>query len=271
MELTSEDLLGHDGNQTTFEVRPDPTECPIEAVHNIRNVFVQQVLRSPKFLDYDWKSGSFMQTFPLGGHLHFGIKKDKIDAIEASRILSQYVGLVSLLLENKEEGLLRRKVGNYGGMEDCRTDKPYGFEYRAPSSWLTCPAVAAAILCLGKIVMFEVLNNEKFKPSTRVTKALFNNDKEKELYEIFPDVWREITQMMLYNQYKVQLDPINFLISKKLSWFPRKLKGDKMQAIDMKEAWGIIRMHDVLTKKVKLDDIWANWKNGGSMVQKIWA
>lgn len=270
-ELNSEDILGHDGNGRTFEVRPDPSEDPLEVVNNIRNIFAQQVLRSPKFLDYEFHAGSHAFGDPLGGHIHIGCKKDKIDAIEGSRILSQYVGLVTILLEDTQQGILRRKGGNYGGMEDCRTDKPYGFEYRAPSSWITSPHIAAGVLCLTKVVMDEVLNNDKFKPSTRITKALFSNEKEKELYEIFPDVWREITQMRLYNQYKTQLDPLNFLINKRLSWFPRKIKGGKVEQVSLQEAWGIIRLHDMLTKKVKLEDIWANWKNGGNMVQKIWA
>ena len=256
--------LGHDGNQVTFEVRPEPSTDPIEIVHNIRGLFVRQVLKNPKFLDYQWLGGTWKHGYPLGGHIHVGAKSDKINPSEATKILSNYVGFITLLLENKDEGLLRRK-GGYGGFDDNRT-QPYGFEYRAPSSWLVSPHITTAVLCLSKMVIFEVLNNDKFKPSTRVTKVLFSNEKEKELYEIFPEVWREITQMMLYQKYKMQVDPIYFLITKKRSWYPNKRDGEKPKEMDIKEAWSIVDMRPYLVTQIKLDSIWSKWKIGNMVM-----
>jgi hypothetical protein len=273
-ELNADDELGHDGNGVTFEARPEPSTNPIEHVNNIRGIFARQVLKNPKFLDYHWLAGSHNYGFPMGGHIHFGIKEKQFSPRVAANTLSQYVGLITLLLEDKKEGLLRRKNSGYGEMEDYRVQS-YGFEYRTPSSWLVCPYITTAILCLAKVVMFECLNNDKFKPSTRVTPDIFSNDKEQELYKIFPEIWEEIKEMILYQQYKMQIDPIYFLISKKLSWFPQKRVNKKLEPVPLKEAWGIIDSKTAFATKVKLDAIWSRFNSSqrncerqiGSMVE----
>src|ERR1017187_1859540 len=159
--LRDGDIFGIDGNGVSFEVRPDPSLSPLEVTHNIRSIFVRQCLKNPKFMEYDWFAGSFQREYPLGGHIHFGIKENVINPKKAANILSQYVGAITVLIEEYDQGCRRRQDHHgYGQIEDTRP-KSYGFEYRTPASWITSPIVASAILCLAKVVMFEALNNDK--------------------------------------------------------------------------------------------------------------
>jgi hypothetical protein len=245
---TGSEKFGADGNGVTFELRPDPSPNPHQIVWNIQNILAKKVEEKPNFLKWSWLAGSHQKGYPLGGHIHFGVKKDKIDAIEASAILSQYLGATTMLLEDTKQGMERRK-GSYGGMEDCRTDKPYGFEYRTLSSWLVCPYIADSVMCLAKTVMSEMLNNKAFKPGFYVHNSSFSKMNVEPVFEKFPNIWDDITKMHLYPTYKKQLDLLNYLVTRKLTWFRKT---------DMKLAWGLINMR-ATQANVTLGSIWDNY------------
>lgn len=255
--LTEQDEFGIDGNHYWFEIRPDPSTSPLEVANGIRAIMVRQCLKKPQFFNYDWFAGSFNSNpngeYGLGGHIHFGIKANKIDPSEASCILSQYVGAVTLLIEDREQGLKRRKFknGQYGFINDQR-EKPYGFEYRCPSSWITDPRVAAAILCLAKTVMFEILNNDRFKAPNRIKNAHIIGMDVNFVRELWPDIWSEITKMALYQHYKPYLDMLYFMVKKKQTWFPR---------VSLKEAWGIVDMGSALNSRLQMSAIWHRFLN----------
>lgn len=261
--LKEGDEFGIDGNNTCFEIRPDPSTNPLEITNTMRGIMVRQCLKNPKFLELDWFAGGFQREYSIGGHVHFGIKENIIDFARASNILSQYLGAATILIEDREQGLKRRQYqnGKYGHIEDFRP-QPYGFEYRAPSSWLTAPYVAAAVMCLSKTVMFEVLNNDKFVPPTRVKASHFKDMDVQSLRALWPDIWREITKMALYNQYKPYLDLLYYMIQKRQSWFPR---------VSLKEAWGIVDLTATHNSKLKVEAIWhkfAQKNEGGGFVAK---
>src|SRR5438046_992295 len=135
--------FGADGNGITFEVRPDPSPDPIKVVTNLRDIFQNQVTEKPSFLKWEWLAGSFQKSYPLGGHIHFGIKEDKIHPVTACEILSQYLGAIALLIEDPQQAKDRRGRGGYGGFSDHRV-QTHGFEYRTLSSWLVSPYIAGA-------------------------------------------------------------------------------------------------------------------------------
>lgn len=253
--LTEADEFGIDGNHYWFEIRPEPSTSPLQVAENIRSIMVRQCLKKPKFFDYDWFAGSFSSNpngdYGLGGHIHFGIKAERIDPKRAANILSQYVGAATILLEDREQGLKRRQFKNakYGGIEDQR-EKPYGFEYRCPSSWITDPRIATATLCLAKAVMFEALNNDKFKAPTRIKAQHILEMNVPAIRELWPDIWNEITKMALYPHYKQYLDMLYFLIKKNRTWYP---------PVSLKEAWGIVDMTSVLNAKVHMEAIWGKF------------
>jgi hypothetical protein len=91
--------------------------------------------------------------YPLGGHIHFGVKSHQLHPLLGAQYLSQYLGAIGLLVEKNSEAKQRRG-GDYGGFDDYR-EQDHGFEYRTLSSWLTSPYVASAFMCLAKTVMLK--------------------------------------------------------------------------------------------------------------------
>lgn len=243
--------FGGDGNGTTFEIRPAPSKNPLQIVNNIRDIFVRHTLDYPEFLKYKWVAGTWHRGYPLGGHVHFGISADTLNPKEGVNILDHYVGLISLLLEKKEDGLLRRKGGNYGCMGDLR-EQDWGFEYRPMSSWLGSPYVAAAMLCLSKTVMYERLNNPKFPWREYAQPDDYSLMQQDRIRAIFPEIWADITKMFLYQVYKPYIDLVYFLVKNRLTWFPRS---------SMKESWAIFNMDACLSNKVGMDMIWHRYNN----------
>src|SRR5579862_1718702 len=109
--------FGSDGNDITFELRPAPSRNPLQIVTNIRDIFVRQVIREPKFLKFKWVSGSWHKGYPLGGHVHFGLTNQQIRHETAIEYLDHYVGSISLLLEKRSDAIKRRE-DSYGRMGD---------------------------------------------------------------------------------------------------------------------------------------------------------
>jgi len=237
--------FGCDGNGVTFELRPAPSKNPLQIIHNIHDIFVRQTIERPEFLKYKWVAGSWVEGYPLGGHVHFGLKKTIITPDSAVNYLDHYVGVVSLLLEIKGHGIKRRSDG-YGGMGD-RREQPWGFEYRPMSSWLSSPYVSAAILCLSKTVMYEAVNNKHFPWRKFAMNDDFVNMNQSRILSYFPEIWSDITKMYLYQTYKPYIDLIYFLIKNKLTWMPQS---------GMQESWGVVNMQACITNKIGMDVIW---------------
>lgn len=246
------DRFGMDGNQFTFEARPIPSKNPLVVVNNIREIFLKKIVKDDRFCDYDWYSGSYYhcgpndtRDFPLGGHIHFGIKENQIKFPTACSILDNYVGLVSVLLEDKDDGYERRSDGDYGFASDFRP-QDYGFEYRTPSSWLSSPYIASGMLCLSKMVMFETLNNPKFVPRQNDYGYEFEKMKKDSLREDFPDAWADIQKMSLYNDYKPYVDLLYKLIKEKRIW----------STPDMRQPWGMFNLNRINKSQVPLEVVW---------------
>jgi hypothetical protein len=250
---------GYDGIEAVehiSEVRTCPSEDPLEIINFIRSAFKRHVSKHPKCFTYDWQAGSFKINKSIGGHIHFGVKKDVIAPEIINRIIANYAGSLSLAVENKTEAFKRRnnENHNYGWLNDWRPQK-WGMESRCFSSWLVSPQIAAAHLCLAKTVAYEVLNNKSFSPVDRFDDKDFLGVKIDKIYNHFDNIWSEITQMELYPQYKEYIDIFKFLIKNKLTWFPTDGKG---RVLDMKETWGLAdNAVRIEPKKIPFDAIWA--------------
>lgn len=244
------DQLGCDGCETVFEVRPNPAENPLEVVANIHKALATQDLNSRHndILNLKWVAGGHYSKYSLGGHIHFGIAKidpNYYDNLLIKYIpkLDNYLGPITVLLEHKKRGLRRREDG-YGKASDYR-EQSHGFEYRVPSSWLVSPHIAAAILCLSKTIMFEIINNSNFKFKNIVNKKWINKMETDEIRKVFPVIWADIRKMFLYKKYK------KYLVENNLSWVP---------ACGMKEAWGFADFSKhVSNKPVKMEKIWKKY------------
>jgi hypothetical protein len=242
------DKLGADGNGIVFEVRPKPTTDPLKIVHDIHSTFMKHIGKFPKFANYKWLAGSCQKNMIIGGHVHFGFKPTTATHQDYTYMLSQYVGSISILLEDKTQG--KRRRNDYGFYGDHR-EQTYGLEYRSMGSWLTSPYIASAFLCLSKIVMFEALNNPNFNISPNFFSAsdfdLMNTDR---IRSKFPEIWAAITKTVLYQVYKPHVDILYYLVEKKLSWFPKEY--------NMNNSWGLVSKEsvDMITMKM----LWARWK-----------
>jgi len=224
---------GVTGANKVSEIRTKPFICPLKVINNIREIFQEQVDKKPHFFNYRWVCGSYIRNRSLGLHNHFKIDKKVLNHSVAAQFLDEYVGSLSILIENKEQGINRRK--NYGFLRDFREQKLYnGVEYRVYGSTLNSPHATAAILALGKTVLYEVINNPSFKFNfhnfTYDDFAFANIHK---IRSKFPAIWKDIEKMSLYPKYKKQIDFLAFLIRNKLTWQKRNP--------DIKAAWGIIK------------------------------
>jgi len=245
--------FGLDGNGRTCELRVDPSANPLELVSQIHTLFKDYAKKYPVSLKFNWDAGSFVHGFPIGGHVHFGVSKFNLDHATASEVISNYCGALSLCIEDTKEAKSRRQIKEYGGYHDFRP-QAHGFEHRSFSSWLTSPAVASAVLCLCKTVMFEMLNNKAFSPTQYFDANTFHKVEKQDIKKKFPYVWKEITEMQLYPRYKKHIDVIHFLITKDLSWYPKN---------SLKEVWGLTEFAVKEERKmISLDEIWkTNNKN----------
>lgn len=242
--------LGADGCGSTFEARPQPSENPLKVVNNLHQIFIGHCARHPQLLNLRWQAGSHQSGAPLGGHIHFGLSNRKLGGKTGTELLSNYVGALSILLEDKEEGKKRRSTG-YGGAGDHRIQK-YGFEYRTPSSWLTSPYVAAGFLCLAKTVIWEAVNNPQAQFGTYVVDSDFRSMNSDKMMAKLPLIWADITKMHLYQKYKIYIDVLYYLANNKLKWYA---KDGSMNA-----TWGLNDISLAVPKSFELDTIWARVK-----------
>lgn len=240
------DYFGLDGCGRIFELRPEPSEEPLEIVTHIKGILATQSFAKTKLLNQKWKSGSFHDGDALGGHIHFGHAPLNSSPERYCQFLTNYLGSILLLVEKTSEAIARRNTG-YGGGCDYRTQN-HGLEYRMPSSWLTSPHIAAATLCLSKVVGHEMIN-KPFKREEVISFRQISSVMKKEIRAKFPAIWEKITQMELYPKYAEYINLFKFLIDNKLTWYPK---------CSMQEAWGITDKHKNFTNKVTIESIWQN-------------
>jgi hypothetical protein len=252
-----------DGSGRPFEVRPDPSNDPMEVVENIANIFREAVSDEPRLASYNWIAGADPRGWPTGGHIHFGIMQPNgrfmVEPPKACARLDNHLGAILALIEGPEGSL--RRSHNYGLPGDYRIQQ-WGFEYRTPASWLTSPYVAAACLCLAKAIVWESVNNDKFawrdhllKPSETYdpytpggpTSNAIRTSNLAPIRDHFPSIWEDITKLTLYQDLKIQIDMLHFLVANKLQWHPRK---------GMQQAWGINNALLPMPFSLDMDSIW---------------
>lgn len=247
-----EDQFGLDGANAVAEIRPTPNTDPIKVVANIKKVMSEAAKSNPDLEACEWKAGSSVDNHPIGGHIHFGLKKIKrtYNVQEILDSLDRYLAQTLVLLEDPTEAKQRRINNSYGGLSDYR-DQPWGIEYRTPGSWLTSPYIAAGVLSLAKATVWESLYNGL--GSHKDVEIDYDNFEEAELPPIrkqFEEViWRDIQKFELYTKYQKSIDLLQTLISKKKNWFPTG---------GMKAAWAIgnkFKLEPI--KPTTLKDIWA--------------
>lgn len=128
------------------EVRPTPTQCPLELYEGIIRALRRASRQMPSRY-VQWRAGTLpFRQLPVGGHIHFGM----LPTSQLLRALDNYLAVIFLLLENP--GAARSRRRKYGWLGDYRLKAHGGFEYRVVPSWLVSPVFARGALCLAKVI-----------------------------------------------------------------------------------------------------------------------
>jgi len=114
---SSTEKIGADGIGSQLELRPSPSTKPLKVVKEIRELFKtvinNDVVLSTKGDDY-----------PLGGHIHVGNIRNKLDISVLVKLLDYFLGESTINLSGAARGSYK-KLSAY-------ETKPWGFEYRTP-------------------------------------------------------------------------------------------------------------------------------------------
>ena len=157
------DKIGCDGNSSTGELRPSPVRDPDEIAKEIKSLLQDIHYDYPDVEVYAGGGGDGNST---GGHIHFGGIKYTDSLIH---VLDEYIGIP---LKGVPGG---RRYG-YGANSDIE-EKPYGFEYRTPPSFIVNPAITKAVYRIVNMII-RAASKGKDIPIPPVYEALVENRKD---------------------------------------------------------------------------------------------
>lgn len=237
--------FGKDGGGTLAELRPRPCEQPLDLVRNLRTAMCAAPAKVRRLR---WVAGSHALGMPIGGHIHFGHPKLRLQRgalhsyqarINAAvRCLDVYLAPAVLLVEDRRQAAWRRHPNNnshpYGGLGDMR-EQPHGFEYRVPGSWLTSPHVALAVLSLAKVLVHESLSR-RMGSDFNVLRDIDSLRHDFAIANLAPfrsrqeRRWAEIERCELFPALKDECLLLRRLADAGRTWFPPH---------EVKVAWGV--------------------------------
>lgn len=135
--------LGCDGHSSTGEMRPGPGNAD-EVFNNIKAIIRSARAVSLRHNNMQMIAGCGISQ-QLGGHIHFG------GLMETSLMVDCLGILIALPLRTISDAEHRR---SYGNLTDTR-HQPHGWEYRAPCSWLSHPALTYGVLVISQYVAYR--------------------------------------------------------------------------------------------------------------------
>lgn len=230
--LEQEGILGYDerseNRQGQFfplaEVRPHPEICPVKLTENIRQILVTAASMLPPYVE--WLAGSLQfEQYQIGGHIHFSNVRLNTGILRA---LDNYLGIPVFLIEDPRTSAKRRR--QYGWIGSFRVKSHGGFEYRTPGSWLVSPEITRSCLTLAKIVVTEYRKLRRDYFTDIELQKAFYQAKKFYFYDIFNELWKDITKTSLYSLYAEYLSPIKNMIESGAYWNENE---------DLRKAWGL--------------------------------
>lgn len=237
--------FGLDGHKWIAELRPKHAVYPADMVENIRATLS---LESDRLDGYTWLAGPYVLGKPMGGHLHYGVPyHDKyIHALD-----HQLAFL--LALSEPEEGARWRRTNIFPGSHDPKPygqlgnfrKKPWGFEYRTPSSFIVSPGVALATITVGKAIVFEELEKagmawsqlpKNLRKELTFTPEDFHLCKKDVFYANLQAYWKMLRQMKYF-----QKGMEGYNLWSVVSYFKDRVFPSRgyLQGKDLKEKWRI--------------------------------
>ncbi len=207
------------------EIRPKPDESPLELIDNIKQALASAGKLAP-YKNVKWVAGSQpMNGYSIGGHIHFS--KIKVNG-KLIRALDNYLAIPFFLIEEPTTAAKRRK--RYGFLADYRVKEHGGFEYRTLSSWLVSQKIATAVLCLAKIIAsrYPYLSQNYFENSE--AQQAFYNGEQSYFLKHFNNLWSNIENTDIYNEYADELSIIPEMILGGQNWDEKS---------DFRKSWKI--------------------------------
>lgn len=147
--------FGADNNGRLVELRPEPARSALSVLSSIWLTMRWMAVYAPKSTQYSWRSGAYCEQDGLGGHIHYGRKREYLRTREVASLDRITHLLFTAGIFDREEGRLRFRQGqggHYGGLSDIRK-QPHGYEYRSLPSWMDSPWLAYFNLVIGKLVV----------------------------------------------------------------------------------------------------------------------
>jgi len=210
------------------ELRPRPAYSPRRLLANLEDA-MQTAYRLAPYKNIKWLAGSRpFQGYSIGGHIHFSNVELNNHILRA---LDNYLELPLFLLENQATAVKRRL--KYGYLADFRIKDYGGFEYRTPASWLVSPQIAAAVLCLAKVVASNYLYlTRNLFLSPEAQRAFYEGNQE-HLRLMFHDIWSDIKKLEMFQVYAQELQIIEDMVNSGTSWDEKE---------DIRRSWGLTRV-----------------------------
>jgi hypothetical protein len=149
--------FGSDQNERLVELRPAASRSTLAVTASILAELRWLYRLVPQSQGLFWRSGAFIHGDGMGGHVHFGRKRNtRVAEVAALDGLAKTIRRTSLLPVAE---WTRRCQGDqynqrYGLYSDIRPQR-HGYEYRTLPSWLDSPKLAFLILTLSKLAVVD--------------------------------------------------------------------------------------------------------------------
>ncbi len=198
--------FGVDGHGYIAELRPEPAIFPKDLTENLRISLASQY---HKLKNYKWRAGPWILDKPLGGHIHFGLPMETAytDALE------KLMPIILALIEPASQAKKRRTFPFYHGipygvLDDVRV-KPYGWEWRVPSSFIVTPGITTGVFALCKALIFEEVVKGEFafsklpanvRKELNFTQQSFYQCNRKQFLKQLPPLWKIIKGLSYFQK-----------------------------------------------------------------------
>lgn len=223
---------GADNNGRLVELRPAPSRFALKVLASMYEELWWMYRLTPDARKLAWKSGAWSGKDGLGGHVHFGRKKGKLNKEEVCALAHITIALRSVGMFDSKEMDSRTHHTTYGQLDDTRPQK-HGYEYRALPSYLRSPWEAYLCLVLTKLAVHSPLTIPALGMNVHPTKLKVE---EPHIYLMVPKEDASHFIRALLAAYK-DLDD-----DARVAYLALQTFGlvAPTASIDFKQAWGIV-------------------------------
>ena len=221
--------FGYDGR--SGEIRARESTDPLQHVDNIEKALFGRSSAFPTLFTYSMYG--YSKEFPVGGHIHFGIRALLENETYRNRTLTMLDSLLAfpyMFLEDPDIARIRKN--SYGDLSDFR-EQPHGLEYRTLSSWLAGKRLAQGVITLAYTIVDAVSSGMYFKgkliSEERGFNEIFDDHNIKWVYPYLSGTATQIRSLPLYPRYREYIEYLLY----------HARKNDYVTTGEIKKGWKI--------------------------------